>query len=774
MKKALILALIVIGFSSTLAQILLMRELAVVFYGNELSLGITLAGWLFWTGIGSTLLGCLVDRLRKPLLLFVIMQILLPLIISGEIFLVRNIRYILGITHGVMIGFAPMILSCFLVLSPLCIITGFLFTLGCKVFTEAKKELAPQIGNVYIYDGLGDILSGLAFTYLLVYFFHSFEILFYLLILNLGTGFFILYHLPKQIILKGIILVLTTLSIFFYPSDFLEQFSKKLQWRGYNLVLSRDSIYGNIAITKEENQYSFYENGLPIFAVADKVSSEQLIHFPMAMHPKPKQILIIGKGVAGGLTEILKYPETNVHYVELDAMIIDLAKEYLPRQDLDSLKKCQLHLMDGRLFVKRSDEKFDLILVNLPDPTTAQINRFYTKEFFQEVKDILNPTGIFSLGLTSNENYLSEELKNLNGCIYKTLKEVFEKVIIVPGDRLLFFASPDENILTYNPQVLAQRFKARKIETTYVDEYYFPYRLIQNRIAFVKKEICSYQGPTNTDFYPISYFYDMCFWSTQFYPQLREFFKGMAKINLYWICGLLGILVLIHLFISKKRPQFAHTAVTIAIMTTGYAGLTLEIILIFGFQVLYGYIYQRIGMIVASFMLGLVMGTLLMKIWLKTGQTTLQGIRLLAKIEFSIFIYSLLLPAIFIFISNLKSQASIFITVELLFPILTIITGIFVGLEFPLANKLYISDFHHLGKIAGLIYGFDLFGACLGGLLSTILFIPILGIFQTSFICGILNFASFILVLREVFDRSGYLPKVFPRAKDITGNLKSA
>lgn len=750
MKRGLIFALILIGFTSTLAQILLMRELAGVFYGNELSLGLTLASWLFWTGIGSFILGRLTDRLKNPIRLFVIVQILFLLIILSETLLVRNIRNILGIEHGVMIGFVAMLLSCFFVLLPLCIITGFLFTLGCKVYTESKKELSTQIGQVYIYDGLGDILAGISFTYLLVYFFHPFDILFYLFILNLLASLFILYQLPRVIILKGIniiLLVLISISILFHIPDFLQQFSKNIQWKGYNLIMSKDSIYGNIAITQEENQHSFYESGLPIFVVPDKSSSEQLIHLKMVMHPKPKHILIIGGGVGGGLTEILKHPGTIVHYVELDPMIIDLAKKYLSKEDLQSLKKSNVHLMDGRLFVKRTETKFDLIMVNLPDPVTAQLNRFYTKEFFEEVKNILNPDGVFSIGVSSDENYLSEELKKFNGCIYKTLKEVFKEVTIAPGTHLLFFASKTKGVLTYDPQVLSQRFIARKIQTTYVDEYYFPYRLFPDRIAFVKGEIEDYNGPLNTDFYPICYFYGIVLWSTQFYQSIRVFFNWFSKINLYWILGLLIVLVLLHIFICRKKPQFTNTSIPIAIMTTGYAGLALEIILIFSFQVLYGYIYHRIGMIVASFMVGLVIGTLWMNQRLNRINDR-QGIHTLAKVEFFIFMYSLLLPIIFLILSNLKAQASIFIAVELLFPILTVIIGIFVGSEFPLANKLYLRDYKKIGKVAGLIYGFDLFGACLGGLLSTILFIPILGIFKSCFICVILKLASFILVVK--------------------------
>ena len=52
--------------------------------------------------------------------------------------------------------------------------------------------------------------------------------------------------------------------------------------------------------------------------------------------------------------------------------------------------------------------EYDVIIVNLPDPQTAQINRFYTLEFFQEVASKLAPQGIFSFRLSAAENYAIE------------------------------------------------------------------------------------------------------------------------------------------------------------------------------------------------------------------------------------------------------------------------------------------------------------------------------------------------------------------------------
>jgi spermidine synthase len=56
--------LVLIGFTAAIAQIVLLRELMVVFYGNEISIGLMLGSWLFWTAAGSSLAGRFAARTR--------------------------------------------------------------------------------------------------------------------------------------------------------------------------------------------------------------------------------------------------------------------------------------------------------------------------------------------------------------------------------------------------------------------------------------------------------------------------------------------------------------------------------------------------------------------------------------------------------------------------------------------------------------------------------------------------------------------------------------
>ena len=85
--------------------------------------------------------------------------------------------------------------------------------------------------------------------------------------------------------------------------------------------------------------------------------------------------------------------------------------------------------------------KYDVIILAIGDPFTALINRYYTVEFFKELKQIFNPDGIFSFSVSSSENYLNEANRKFLRTINSTLKEVFVDVKSIPGDQHLFLAS---------------------------------------------------------------------------------------------------------------------------------------------------------------------------------------------------------------------------------------------------------------------------------------------------------------------------------------------
>ncbi|GAJ10112.1 unnamed protein product, partial [marine sediment metagenome] len=129
--------------------------------------------------------------------------------------------------------------------------------------------------------------------------------------------------------------------------------------------------------------------------------------------------------------------------------------------------KVAVHYIDGRLFMSRSQEHYDVIIINLPSPSTLQLNRFYTREFFQIADARLSSDGILAITCPGSLSYMGEELANLNACVYRTLHDVFPYIRAIPGETNLFLASPSAKISTAEPTLLAQRMQDRNLKGKY-------------------------------------------------------------------------------------------------------------------------------------------------------------------------------------------------------------------------------------------------------------------------------------------------------------------
>ena len=165
-----------------------------------------------------------------------------------------------------------------------------------------------------------------------------------------------------------------------------------------------DTAYHNIAVVKKNGQVSVFTNGLWSFSEPDRFSAEQGAHLALLQHPNPKTILLLGGGIAGLLEEVLKQPGIrHIDYVEPDPDLIDLLTPHLLPATVRSLRHPRVRLVhqDPRIFMSRSRTRYDVVLMNSGDPITAQMNRFYTQEFYANVKQRLSPGGIFSFAVSA-------------------------------------------------------------------------------------------------------------------------------------------------------------------------------------------------------------------------------------------------------------------------------------------------------------------------------------------------------------------------------------
>lgn len=744
------LAVICVGFTSVCTQTLFIRELVSVFAGNELSLGLIFSAWLFWTAVGSWLLGRFADKIRNKINIFVLSQVLisivLPLIVNG----IRALKPILRILPGQIVPLNAMVYSTFLLLAPFCIISGFQFALGCSIYAGLSGQRAEGISRVYIRDALGDMLGGFAFGYFFISYFHSFQTITFVALLNLLLGIMLLslYKEAFRKVLFSIVVLLVGGYLVIVSSLRLNRINEVTLWAGWKRLApsaARTSKYANYIVTRQGDLNTVYGNGSYLFTNPDPLHSEELVHFPLLQVENPRQVLILGGAVGGALQEILKYPVKEVAYVELDRTLIELASQYVTPQDRAALTDSRVKIIytDGRLFVKNyRGEKFDCVIVNTGNPLTAEINRYYTLEFFKEITKLLNKKGVISLAIPSSEIYLSPALGHFNGCIYHTLKEVFPWVVIVPGDPLFLIASRSGDYLADQADILSSRLRASGITTSYVNEHSFPFRFYPERIKFISAQLEKFsQLKLNRDFYPISYFYDLILWGAEFQSNFTQLVWRFSRINFLWILVLLLTGCVILLWSKKKSQKYF---ISLVVMNVGAAGIGLELILIIGFLILFGYLYHYIGIISASFMLGLILGAR----WITSRFEKFHSpLRWLSKWQLYFSLYAFLIPLLLLSLSLVSRRVSVGLAVRLLLPLLTVIDGCFVGVVFPLANKIRLENKKaKVASTAGSLYASDLIGSCIGSLLVSVLFIPVLGLFRTSVIIGFLGVINFLLL----------------------------
>ena len=743
----------IVGLTSITTQVLLIRELVVIFYGNELSAGVMLGIWLFWTALGSSLLPRIIKVSRHRKRRIALLQILIAFSLPFILILVRSSRQILGITLGEMIGFVPMLLITLTTLAPFCLINGMLYTLACGLVHQTEDKASQAIGKVYLWEALGAGIGGLAASLIFVRLFDPPYVFLSLALLNLMTALVLGNFIPcssakfRNSIIASFI-VLGCLACIRFGPDF-RKVCDRIPWKGYDLVTTHNTIYGNIGVTRFGDQFSFFQNGLLIFTVPDRLTAEESVHFALLEHLRPQRVLLIGGGLGGSITETLRHPSiVRVDYVELDPGIVRLSEHILPQEHIQSLKDSRVHIhhTDGRRFVKSTTDEFEVIILNLPNPYTAQLNRFYTLEFFREVNRCLSPGGVFALHVQSSENAIGPELSDFLSTLSATLTNVFPDLVIIPGETNRFIVANQPDYLTANPDILVQRLRERNLQTLYVREYYVPYQMTQERQEYLQSQIHPViPNRLNRDFRPIGYYYDTILWATYFSSGFKRLFLVMAHIKFQHIAGLFlltAVLVILVFWRPSSRSRLFAPGILYSVLGVGFTEISLEVVLILGFQVLYGYAYQQLAVIVAGYMVGLALGS-----WLAVSKNVKdkRAFPLFRLCQLGMIFYPLLIAGIFYILHTAPDPSHAF-WMSWLFPLLTAGAGFIGGYQFPLANRLYLRHTRSIHRVAGLLYGSDLLGSSAGAILVSAFIIPLLGIYPTLLLLSVLNIFSFIVI----------------------------
>lgn len=151
---------------------------------------------------------------------------------------------------------------------------------------------------------------------------------------------------------------------------------------------------------------------------------EMIVHVPLLAHGSARNVLIIGGGDGGTAREVLRHKEVEkVVMVEIDGQVVEMCKKYLPTVSRGAFDDPRLHLRieDGIDFVKKTDEKFDVIICDSTDPQGPG-KVLFTSDFYKDCKRILNDKSIV---VTQNGESFDKNVACLKG--FNNLKPHFKK-----------------------------------------------------------------------------------------------------------------------------------------------------------------------------------------------------------------------------------------------------------------------------------------------------------------------------------------------------------
>lgn len=707
-----ILLIIYHGLFAMLAQLVILRELSIPFLGNELFLGTFLSSWLFWLGIGSLCVKHLLKPKEWHIKYFSYSFLILSVLLIMQILLIRLSQALFS--FGSLIGPLGTVLFTFASMSVFCFVVGAQFTIACKA-TFSSKDKDVILGRVYLYETIGAVAGGILFTYVLI---GNVPIFTISLALSLGCIISSLVLIRKELYAKKILLISGCLLLLLFNFK-LEHMVNKIQWKGYELISRYEARNANLVLTRLGSIKNVFIDGTISASFPNVQSYEPIAHWPLLISKNPEKILVIGEAGLGLLKEVLKHNPDSVDYVIFDRAFIDFIEPNLERLDILALedKRVNIHYLDGRLYIKNTDKRYDTIILDTGAASNLKLNRFYTQEFYRSIKSRLKSGGIFSFSIASSENYLYGKTRIFNLSVYKTLKSVFSNIEIIPGDNIIFLASPSNFIISKD--TIIKRLQDRYISNAYAVSSYFEYKLTHKRRIDLKRDLENTADiEVNSDFRPKTYYYFTNLWQTKFASGLLHFL----------VCIFFLILARI---IFKKRKSiiefFRYKQECVLIFILGFIGILLELILMLAYQVISGFIYWQMGLLFAAFMLGLFLGGRL-GVQLRRSSNR-KHFSYLVGIFLSLIILSMCLKYYLPYFINFSNIANIFI-----FSSLLILIGVLIGCAFVVASFLMVED--EIMHKAGSLYSSDLWGGAMGALLTGNIIVPFLGLL------GALNFAA--------------------------------
>ncbi len=323
-----------------------------------------------------------------------------------------------------------------LILYLLVFITGCLVGLEIPLLMNILKDkvaFRDLVSNVFTFDYIGALLASILFPLVLVPKLGIMGTSLFFGMINISIAIVLCFSLKKE--LKNVYLLrfkavgaFVTLVVVAFFSDSILSYTEGNLY-GENIIYSNTTPYQRIVLTHNKSDYRLYLNNNLQFSSKDEYRyHEALVHPAMAMAKTAKNILVLGGGDGLAVREILKYPEVQkITLVDLDEGMTKLFKtnSILTGFNENALNnpKVQVLNQDAFVWAKSTQSKFDVVVIDFPDPSNYSLGKLYSLNFYNTIKSILAKDAVIVVQTTS-PFFAPKSF----WCINKTLAETFPQV----------------------------------------------------------------------------------------------------------------------------------------------------------------------------------------------------------------------------------------------------------------------------------------------------------------------------------------------------------
>jgi spermidine synthase len=415
MASVVVLAFGVSGFGSFALEVLWTRILLITFSATVYSFTATLVCFLFGIFMGSRLVARQVDRSPNPIALFARLELGIGASVAILALLLHALPSVFGrllsLASGAFPGQYALVIATLLASFPLLMVPatllGATFPVALRVYTTNVARIGSRTGNLYAANTLGAVLGSLSAGLILIPSLGAMASLVGVALLFLAVGAVLARSavrsgLPTPAgrtlpVLAGVGVACGLIALGLPYRVTLNFNQARLD--GAELLYHAEGIQNTIDVVRSPSGATSLVIGGNVEADDGERQRRHFVlkgHLPLLLHDDPSSVLVVGLGMGITLQATARHPGIErIDVIELSPEIL-AAQEHLAAVNGDVLNDPRVHVRidDGRLFMKLSRERYDMITADPIHPKISRVGYLYTREYYRSIRERLGDGGV--------------------------------------------------------------------------------------------------------------------------------------------------------------------------------------------------------------------------------------------------------------------------------------------------------------------------------------------------------------------------------------------